>query len=450
MKPDPATHPRRRALLAVPVVAAFCLALLILSLRDAMPAGAASQNRATVVVQFDTSARFARPITFTDPISGFKALALSGLAVEAIDTDFGPAVCSIEGVGCPVEDCFCSDKFWGYSYWDGSAWQSYPVGAGSSVISQTGAIEGWRWGVFGESSVAVTPTLQALDALGWLEAQQTIAGSFGSVAATLESMLAVGANGQRAAALRREPGGASVEAYISTVGRAYSRADAGAAGKLAVAVAAANACLPAGSVTPSSHYSLTLGAYSSATGSNAWALLGAIAISETVPSAAVDSVREQQLASGAWEWSPGFGEDTNSTALAIQALIAAGVPVSATEVVSGLAWLDAVQSADGGFPYAPGAEAVSDVNSTSYVLQALAAAGEDPTAARWTASGGHVLGYLATLQLADGSVEWMPGSGPNQLATQQAIPALLGQPHPVQVRVPDLCPAVHLPYIQQE
>ena len=85
--------------------------------------------------------------TFTEPISGLAALEQSGLDITVADTSFGPAVCAIEGVGCPADNCFCdANRYWAYSYADGADWQSYPVGASQSVISTTGAIEGWFWG----------------------------------------------------------------------------------------------------------------------------------------------------------------------------------------------------------------------------------------------------------------------------------------------------------------
>lgn len=440
------SHRQRRALAAAGTLSlAVLLVALMLRVLAPTSADAATQNDATVVVQFDDSARVARAITFTDPISGLRGLALSGLDVVTASFSFGDAVCSIEGVGCPATNCFCNTSYWGYSYWDGAAWVGYSVGAGSSVISQTGAVEGWRWGEFGSTTEPFTPTQQALDALTWLHAQQTLTGSFGSLAASVESQIAFGANREDAADVRRAPGGTSLESFVALGGGQYSRAAAGAAGKIAAAGTASAACLPAGAVLPSFHYSNTLGAYSDSAGANAWALLGALAVSDTVPAAAMPSLLAQQLDSGAWEWSPGFGDDTNTTALALQALVAAGTPVSATSVISALAWLEEVQSADGGFPYAAGAGAQSDVNSTAYVMQALWAAAENPGAARWTQSGGsNPLNYLQTMQLPNGAFEWQPGSGANQLATQQAIPALLGRPQPMAVSQPEICPAAFL------
>jgi hypothetical protein len=414
------------------------------------PVTAQESKQANIIVQLDDQALLAREINFSSPISGLKALALSGLDVVTTATNFGPAVCSIEGVGCPATNCFCdANRFWAYSYWDGSEWQSYPVGAGSSVISETGAIEGWRWGEFGAPQTPATVTVAAVNALTWLQSRQTITdGGYGSVGAAVETMLAIGANHEFAAAWRRNTTGASLADYVAVNGALYTRSSAG-AGKLAVALAATNACLPAGALTPQAHYSPTLGAYNKQSGPNSWALLGTVAISESVPATAVTTLKAQAQPSGGWEWSPTWGADTNTTALALQALLAAGEPVSATAVMSGLAFLQAAQQADGGFAYdlTPGAQ--SDANSTAYSVQALLAAGEDPTGPRWTISNTNPIRYLLSLQLPDGSLVWQPATGANQLATQQAIPALLGRAHPVRRQAVEACPALYLPLVKR-
>jgi hypothetical protein len=416
------------------------LLIALFVLHSAAPAAADAPDRANVVVQFDAQASNVRAIAFTAPISGLKALELTGLELITRSYSFGDAVCSIAGVGCPADDCFCSTNYWSYWYWDGADWQGYPVGAGSSVISQTGAIEGWRWGQFGDTLSPVTATLQAQNGLIWLDARQTITGDFGGVGSTVETLLALGANRQR---------NELANDFLTATGAAYSRNGAAAAGKLATALVAADACLPVGALTPTAHFSPTLGAYSTQSGANAWAIIGTVALSESAPAGAVDYLAAQVQPGGGWEWAPGWGVDTNATSLAIQALMAAGRSITASEVISGLAYLDGVQNSDGGFPYAAGDNAVSDVNSTAYVIQALIAAGENPRTARWTAIGGSPFDYLATMQLNDGSFEWQPGAGSNQLATQQAIPALLGHPHPVQKQPIPTCPGIYLPLIRQ-
>lgn len=429
-------------------ILASSLFLLVFGTYQRHTVNAQALNQADVIVQFDDHAHVVRTIAFTQPISGLAALEWSGLQVVTTTTSFGPAVCSIEGVGCPAENCFCDpNRFWAYSYWDGRAWQSYAVGANASVISQTGAVEGWRWGEFGAPQVAATQTLAAAEALTWLQARQSITnGGYSSVGAAVETMLAVSANGLAAAHWRRTTTSPSVQDYVAVNGAAFTRG-AAAAGKLALAVAAADACLPAGALTPQGYYSPTLGAYSKQSGPNSLAILGAVAISESVPVSAPTSLKAAQQADGGWEWAPGWGADTNATGLAVQALLATGEQISSATVISALAFLQAAQQPDGGFAYDLAPNAPSDANSTAYVVQALLAAGEEPTTARWTVSATNPISYLLALQLADGSFQWQPATGSDQLATQQIIPALLGQAHPLARQAVVSCPATYLPLV---
>ncbi|MEU1892652.1 prenyltransferase/squalene oxidase repeat-containing protein [Streptomyces pristinaespiralis] len=70
--------------------------------------------------------------------------------------------------------------------------------------------------------------------------------------------------------------------------------------------------------------------------------------------------------------------DTNASAAAVQALAALGGQDAVVDKTVG--WLKSVQNEDGGWGYNPGG--ASDANSTSVVIGALAAAGEQPAAAR--------------------------------------------------------------------
>jgi hypothetical protein len=400
-------------------------------------------NTAAVVVQLDDQRSVVRWIDFTAPISGIAALELSGLDVTVGETSFGPAVCAIEGVGCPADNCFCNaDLFWSYNFWDGEAWQGYPVGASTSEISTTGAIEGWRWGAFGSIQAAPDPAVAAASALEWLRSQQNATtGGFGdSAGGAVEVLMALGANHERPENWKPVDGLRTLDAYLLPRTRAFSRSNVAAAGKLAVAAAAADACRPARTVKPSSYYSETLDAYSADAGFNAWGILGAAALGEAIPADAVTTLLDQQDAASGWEWQAGFGADTNTTAVAIQALIAAGQPVSATAIVDALAFLKTAQVASGGFVYDPKTpDYGADANSTAYVIQALLAAGEDPNGAAWAVDGLTPIRFLIGLQLADGSFEWQPNTGSNLMATAQAVPALLGQAYPVTVRDLEFC-----------
>ena len=117
--------------------------------------------------------------------------------------------------------------------------------------------------------------------------------------------------------------------------------------------------------------------------------------------------------------------DTNTTALAMQALIAAGKPGAAAGATS---YLRRMQNDDGGFPYQKpsrwGTE--TDANSTAVVVQALNALG-DPMGA-WAPDGTDPLGALLALwDEESGAYLWKSEvSAANMLATAQAVQASEG------------------------
>jgi hypothetical protein len=151
----------RKSNLIVPSVILFINIIVIASilLAQASPGTSAEQhdpdtkvsglNPVYLIIQYNPGDYQTQKIIIDAPVSGFEALESTGLNLEIEDFGDGSfAVCSIEGVGCPADDCFCGEeKFWNYEYWDGNTWQSYQVGAADSRISG-GAIEGWRWGEF--------------------------------------------------------------------------------------------------------------------------------------------------------------------------------------------------------------------------------------------------------------------------------------------------------------
>jgi hypothetical protein len=410
--------------------------------------------KAYVIVQFADRDLAARAITFTTPISGFHALQLTGLPFEYVDTGFGPAVCNINGVGCPSSNCFCDpNKFWNYNYWDGAAWQSYPVGAGSSSIGD-GAAEGWRWADFssGTAMQPARPVTAAVNALDWLKPGQSLAdGGYGGDSGTAEAQLTIGASNYRARDWRRLPTSPSILSFQMLYGARFAKQGAAEAGKLAIAQIATNACFTPQTLLPSAYYNSSSGAYFAGAGPHSWAMLGTAALSQTVPANSKLYLKSLAQPNGAWEWAPGWGTDTNSTALAIQALIATGEITSSSYITKGLAYLKSAQNSDGGFPYDPASifDTASDADSTAYVVQAILAAGQNPTIAPWLAGSNHPIGYLLSLQLPDGSFEWQSGTGSNQLATGQAAVALLGRPFPLRVAAPSACSVNYFPLINR-
>lgn len=417
------------------------------------PAYAASDDgSATVVVQVDGHDVMVREIVLDAPVNGFQALDLAGIEYSAAEFDFGRAVCSIEGAGCPVDDCFCGSGAWTYVYWKDGTWANHMTGPGDATVA-VGDAEGWRWAPsFGEYPTALPRLNAATRGLAWLAEQQSAEdGGYGqSAAGAVETLLAIGANNIAPGEWQRSADAPSLAAFLHGTSTAYATNSAAAAGKLGVAMAAGDLCVPRGTLTPAAYYDTVNGRYAKGTGPAAWALLGTLALQESVPDAAIFHVRGLAQINGGWEWSPGWGTDTNSTALAIQALVAAGEAPTATVILNGVAYLATAQNEDGGFPYDPQSsfDTTSDTNSTAYVVQALTAAGEDVGSDKWTRNGSTPLDFLLSRQLPDGSFEWQSGTGANQLATQQAIPALMGEVYPLRVRAVAACGGVYLPLLQ--
>ena len=143
-------------------------------------------------------------------------------------------------------------------------------------------------------------------------------------------------------------------------------------------------------------------------------------------SGTVAVLESTQLTDGCWEFAD-FGCDTNSTAMAVQALVAAGIDPDDASIKAALAYLKSAQNADGGFPYLVPSD--SDANSTAFVLQALVAADEDIDAGGpWEKPGGHTpMGALLSYQNPSTGAFTYAGED-NAYATYQAVPALLLQP----------------------
>jgi hypothetical protein len=310
------------------------------------------------------------------------------------------------------------------------------------VISDDGAIEGWRWGAFGNAQAPADQTIAAASALEWLRGQQNpTTGGFGdSMSGAIEVLLALGANHEQPQSWQPIDGLRSLDLYLLPRAREFSRSNIAAAGKLAVASAAADACRPARMAKPSTYLDETNGSYSADAGFAAWGMLGAAALGEEIPASAVEALLALQNEEGGWEWQADFGADTNTTALAIQALIAAEVDAGSPAIADALTFLANAQTESGGFVYDPKTpEYGADANSTAYAIQAIIAAGSDPSGDEWTKAGYTPIRFLLGLQLADGSFEWQANTGSNLSATAQAVPALLGQSYPVTVRELEFC-----------
>ncbi|MEU5979456.1 prenyltransferase/squalene oxidase repeat-containing protein [Streptomyces sp. NPDC047315] len=150
---------------------------------------------------------------------------------------------------------------------------------------------------------------------------------------------------------------------------------------------------------------------------------------------AVDWLTGQQCADGAFsayradvsaDCAAKLPRDSNATAAAVQALTATGGQDKT--VTKAVGWLKSVQNEDGGWSYNPGG--ASDANSTSVVIGALAAAGEQPQSVR---SKGGKSPYDALLTFAQpcggkdgGAFVYQPGQ-PGVVADSTAAAVLAAQ-----------------------
>ncbi len=169
---------------------------------------------------------------------------------------------------------------------------------------------------------------------------------------------------------------------------------------------------------------------------HAYAMLALHNAGAPVPQNAVDLLKTQIADDGAWSLfgGPTAGlADTNTTALAMQALLAVGERDAAS---GALPYLQRMQNADGGFPYQkPSAWGTdTDANSTAVVLQALYALGEP--LGNWAGNGTDPLGALLALWDASSGGYYWQAAVPfaNIMATAQAVQAVEGM-HLVNVAV---------------
>lgn len=166
-----------------------------------------------------------------------------------------------------------------------------------------------------------------------------------------------------------------------------------------------------------------------------WGLMALISAGESQGAEVVVNIaafiKANQNIDGGWSWGVGQDSDVDDTAAAIMALIAAGEPQGSTAIQDALAYIKSTQIENGGFESWGATNSATD----SWAIDAIVAAGQDPTSASWeSAAGNNPVDDLLSFQNPDGSFNWQSGTPSNMaLMTAYAIPALLGQPYPVKV-----------------
>ena len=242
----------------------------------------------------------------------------------------------------------------------------------------------------------------------YIQAHQRADGGFGGVQVTAWATLGLRAAGA--------PTGAAVGYLAAHEDELRSATDV----ELAVAAEAA-AGTPSPSLLARLHaFEHQDGSIGPLVNSTVWGAIALAQAGETVPAATVRFLLQSQTRAGGWSWIASGAPDSNDTAAAIEALQAAGV--AGRPIRRGLAFLRGFEQGDGGFELERGRG--SDTQSTAWAIQAFLAAGVRPPSAAYR--------YLARMRRRDGSLRYSAQSAATPMwVTAQALPALAGKPFPL-------------------
>lgn len=151
-----------------------------------------------------------------------------------------------------------------------------------------------------------------------------------------------------------------------------------------------------------------------------WTILALRQAGEPAPPGLVEALLSAQRPSGGWSWLRGGVPDANDTAAALQALRAAGV--HGRPIDRAVAFIRHHQNRDGGFELTEGRG--SDTQSTAWAIQGLIAAGRGP--------GAPAFRYLQRMRRPDGSYRYNARYVTTPLwVTAQVLPALARKPFPL-------------------
>ena len=291
------------------------------------------------------------------------------------------------------------------------AWQmpdGNPLSALLAVQAEDGAFGGEFANAYATTDALIGLSGRSITDLGVLEiasdgfdfifAAQEQNGGWGSEGQTLDILLALRAAGWQPNTVTTDQ--ASTLDYVSENLETYLESGPDAIAKAILGLMAAGK-------DPQEYNGINLvqrlqAAYNEKAGAfgdpaNTWhqalAVLGLHAASAEIPESAVKSLLSLQQQDGGWEYTPGFGTWPDNTALAIQALLAAGVSPEEKPVVTAVEYLRTMQTADGGW---------GDSSTTAFALMAINALGQSRQ--EWiTDSGKDPVTNLLTYQKANGA-----------------------------------------------
>lgn len=289
----------------------------------------------------------------------------------------------------------------------------------------------------GQVFAASHPDAAAKAALGWLTSRQQEDGSFPGfdAGASVDAIFAISAAGGDPNTVSRN--NKSAVAYLETQASSFGTKSIAGAGKLALAAITAGknpASFGGQNLIEriSASYNTGTKLYGTNPTDHAYTVLALVSAGQPIADGAAQGFTSSQFADGGWSFdgTTASGSDTNTTGLAVQALAAA--KIGGATLDKAIAYLKTQQNADGGFPYSKTSQygSDSDANSTAAVIQAMTAAGIDARTLKQGAN--DPLNALVAFQNTSGALRYqlaLPDD--NDLATAQAIPALLLKPLPI-------------------
>jgi prenyltransferase beta subunit len=165
--------------------------------------------------------------------------------------------------------------------------------------------------------------------------------------------------------------------------------------------------------------------------SQIWSVLALTAANQEIPQRekVLSWLVNQQNSDGGFSWAVGGQSDPDDTGVALSALAALGLAKDDLVVNKALHYLKEQQNKDGGFSWT---DQKTNAATDSWVIQGLAAVGEDPVGNNWRVQGISPLDHLCSLQNSDGSFQWVSGLDSSPvLMTAYALLALSGGSLPV-------------------
>lgn len=128
-------------------IAIFLLVVLSVLLVAATAFGQAATKRVALVIQFP-GRTYTEIVTVPENATADQVLEAALISVEMAQYPWGPALCNIDGVGNPVDDCFADPAhYWAYFHLNGNVWEIAQAGVGDYKPGDR-AVEGFAWSGF--------------------------------------------------------------------------------------------------------------------------------------------------------------------------------------------------------------------------------------------------------------------------------------------------------------